>query len=99
VWGHAVNTLTSLSNFPPLFCWQTHDVDGVVVHKIEPIAGSIVRSRGRRIVRSVVLGVVLAFAMSGAALARHGGEGNNRGHESEHSQGEHHHHQLNGGHS
>jgi hypothetical protein len=41
--------------------------------------------------RGLVFGVMLAFAMSGAALARgHGGEGS---HESEHSQGEHHHHQ------
>ena len=39
--------------------------------------------------RGLVFSVMLAFAMSGAAVARHGGEGN---HESEDSQGEHHHH-------
>ena len=43
--------------------------------------------------RGLVFGVMLAFAMSGAALARHGGHGGEGSHESEHSQGEHHHHQ------
>ena len=57
--------------------------------------------------RGIVFGAVLVFAMSGPALARHGGhggEGGEGGHESEHSQGEHHHHQphderIQGGHS
>jgi len=49
--------------------------------------------------RGLVFGVILAFAMSGAALARQGGEGNDRGHESEHSRGEHHRHQLHDEHS
>jgi hypothetical protein len=47
--------------------------------------------------RGLVFGAVLVFAMSGAALARHGGhggEGDDRGHASEHSQGEHHPHQI-----
>jgi hypothetical protein len=44
--------------------------------------------------RGLVFGTVLVFAMSGAAAARHGGhgEGDRRGHESEHLQGEHHRH-------
>jgi hypothetical protein len=49
--------------------------------------------------RGLVFGIMLAFAMSGAALARHGGRGGEGNHESERSQGEHHHHQPHNEHS
>ena len=49
--------------------------------------------------RGLVLGIMLAFALSGAAVARHGGHDGEGSHESEHSQGEHHHHQPHNEHS
>jgi hypothetical protein len=52
-----------------------------------------------RDMRGLVFGIMLAFAMSGAALARHGSHGGEGSHESDHSQGEHHHHQPHNEHS